>query len=199
MARSLRVGRVPAASDGGGKFYGLKDGDTATMTVLVDIDEIVSVDQYALWDFNPAPVWVHCGDDDPGMDLGLKPGYRAFVPVEIEIEGTKEIRFWSIGIGLHRELSEIAEMAEGLKGLIIKAKRTGSGLKTRYSVLSTGKRAKSLPKDLPTVDDVIAELGPEDREGILELLKERTGMSFEKLVETVTGAKASEDEEFEEV
>lgn len=193
--RALRVGTVPSAQSGESSFWSLEEGQTAVMTILAEVDEIVSVDQFAIWDVKPAPVWVNIGDEDPGRELGLKPSYRAFVPVEID----GERKLWSVGIGVHRQLHEIGTMADGLKGLVIKAKRTGSGLKTRYTVLSTGKRAKTVPEGF-TVDEIVEMLGPDTREGILELIEERTGMSFTKLLNSMgRGAGSATDEDVDEV
>lgn len=187
--RKLRVGTLP--SNSGGQFLSLKDGDNLQLTILCGGSEIVSVDQFSIWDFNPAPVWVDCGDDDPGYELGLRPSYRAFLPVLVTIDGTPQVRIWSVGLGLHRDLVEIDEMSGGLEGLIVRAKRSGSGLKTRYTVVSTGKHEKSMPSDVPSTDDIIATLGPEDRSGILDLLRQRTGMGFEALKAKMTAGKDS--------
>lgn len=179
--RSIRVGVTPSAGGGEGIFFSLEDGQQAEMILLANRDELVSVDQYAMWDYKPAPVWVDTGaPDDPGRELGLKSQYRAFIPVWLTIDGVKQVKLWSVGIGVHREIEDIDGMVDGLKGLKIRAKRTGSGLKTRYKVISTGSYVKTgLPEY--TVEMVIDNLGPDSRESIIELIENRTGQSYESL------------------
>ena len=200
--RALRVGRTPSASGGDSQFWSLKDGDVATITMLAELDEIVSVDQFSIWDFNPAAVWVDSGSGDPGYELGLTPGYRAFIPISVVIDGTEEVKVWSVGIGLHRTISEVAQMTGTLKGLICRAKRTGSGLKTKYVLISTGKMAIKLPKNIPSSDDIIATLGPDTREGIIKLIEDRSGSSFATLLKNAgkaSGTVAELETEVEEI
>jgi hypothetical protein len=192
--RAVRVGMTPTAVGGDSMYWSLGENETAQLTLLADLNEIISVDQYAIWDFKPAPVWVDCGADDPGPELKLKPSYRAFVPVLVSIDGKDEVKLWSVGIGIHRNLHEIGEMSDGLKGLVIKAKRTGAGLKTRYTLVSTGKRVPKLPATIEQ-DKILEALGPEDRAGIIEMIENRTGMSFGKLKAQMLGEDTTEVDE----
>ncbi len=134
--RSVRVGKVPgSSSETSATFWNLKEGDVYDLTVLVNLDQIVSVDQFALWDFVPAAIWVSIGSEDPGYELGLKPGYKAFVPVAGDFGDGPEVKVWAIGIQIHRTLAEISEMNDGLEHVVVRAKRTGKGMSTRYTVM----------------------------------------------------------------
>jgi hypothetical protein len=197
--RGLRIGKIPLANSSAPSFWSLKDGETAQLTILVSLDEVVSVDQYALWDFNPAPVWVSCGSNDPGVELGLKPTYRAYIPVAKLTDGVEEVKIWSVGIGIHRQLADVSALADGMKGLIIRVRREGSGLKTRYTIVSTGKRASSLPLRIPTVADICAMLGPETRDEIIALIEARTGQTYSRIQELYKPSNGVEEMEVEEV
>ena len=189
----VRVGKAPSAKSEGGAFWNAKEGETYELTLLCEPDAIVSVDQVALWDISPAPIWVSIGSTDPSRELGVKPTYRAFMPVLVN--GDAEIKIWSMPVSVHRDLVEIATMSDGLVGMIVKFKRTGSGKTTKYTVVGTPKRGKSLPKSVPTVDDIISRLGPETREEIIEMIEERAGMEYSavvKMYQTKNGVKPGE-------
>ena len=159
LPKSVRIGsKAPEA--GGNAFWSLKE--KTVIQVLVNSDKIVSVDQYAMWDVTPAPIWIDIGDDDPGKELGLKPGYRAFVPVKVTVDGEEQIRIWSIPITVHRQLDEIDDMVEGLEGVIIRANRTGTGRTTKYTLIPTGKKEAVVAADVPSPLDIVAQLGPAD-------------------------------------
>lgn len=184
MARKIRVGEVPSSGDGGNGtgFWNLKEGQTVELTLLASMDEIVSVDQFALWDLNPAPIWASIGADDPGYELNLKPGYKAFVPVAFEGDDGPEVKLWAIGIGLHKELAELAEVYDDIKNIVVRAKRVGSGLTTKYSVIALPKGKPIGGVTAPTVDEVIAQLGPETRDDVISFIVERTSMSWESII-----------------
>ena len=192
MARTIKVGQKPNAGGGGNGFWGPKADEIYEVTILAAMETIVSVDQITLWDYNPAPSWVYCGSDDPSHDLNVKPGYRAFVPVLVKGDEEGKPRIWSMPVSVHRMLCEIGEMAE-LEGLIVKVKKTGSGIKTKYTIVSTGKTADLRKvKDIPSPDDIIGRLGPETREEIIQMIVERAGKSWAE----ITGkADATDDDE----
>ena len=192
MARKINVGVKPqAGGGGGGMFWGPKVDQVHEVTLLANVDELVSVDQCTMWDFNPAPSWVYCGPDDPSHDLGLKPGYRAFMPVLVKDDESGEPRLWSMPISVHRQLCVIGDMDE-LKGMVVRVKKTGAGMKTKYVLVSTGRRTDIKKVAIPSPEDIISRLGPEDRESIIQLIEERSGRKFSELT---TGKKDSDSEE----
>lgn len=183
MARKISVGAKPSTGGGnGGGWWGPKADEIHEVTLLASDAEIVSVDQCTIWDINPAPSWVYCGSDDPSHDLGLKPGYRAFIPVLVKGDEEQKPRIWSMPISAHRALCDIAEMQD-LKGLVVKVKKTGTGIKTKYVIVSTARVANiKKVEDIPTADDIISRLGPETREGIIAMIEERAGRKWKEIV-----------------
>jgi hypothetical protein len=183
MARKISVGAKPSTGGGnGGGWWGPKTDEIHEVTLLASDAEIVSVDQCTIWDINPAPSWVYCGSDDPSHDLGLKPGYRAFIPVLVKSDEEQKPRIWSMPISAHRALCDIAEMQD-LKGLVVKVKKTGTGIKTKYVIVSTARVANiKKVEDIPNADDIISRLGPETREGIIAMIEERAGRKWKEIV-----------------
>jgi hypothetical protein len=191
---AVRIGKSPS-SKGDANFWSIKDGETHDVTLLWNVDEIVSADQAALWDFNPAPIWVTCELDDPSIELGVKPGYRAFMPVQVNIDGTPVVKIWSMPISVHRSIEEIGMMEDGvLAGMIVRVKRSGAGMRTKYTVVASTKRNKS-PLPAPTPEDVVKTLNPMDRDGIISMLEKTTGMSYSRLIEVCQKRAAAKAEE----
>jgi hypothetical protein len=196
-AKGIRIGTPPPeAGNSNTSFWSLKDGNKVRATILANLDEIVSVDQYAIWEINPAPIWVDIGADDPGRDLGLKAGYRAFVPIKITVDGEEQVKLWSISMTIHRELQAIDDAIEGLKGAVLAISRTGAGKMTRYSIVPTGKKVTVNPGDGPTIQEIVDSLGPDTREGVIEMIEQRTSMPWSAVVKKIKGA--SEDNSDEE-
>lgn len=183
MARKISVGAKPSTGGGNsGGWWGPKADEIHEVTLLASDAEIVSVDQCTIWDINPAPSWVYCGSDDPSHDLGIKPGYRAFIPVLVKGDEEQKPRIWSMPISAHRALCDIAEMQD-LKGLVVKVKKTGQSIKTKYTIVSTA-RVVNIKKveDIPSSDDIISRLGPETREEIIAMIEERAGRKWKEIV-----------------
>jgi len=157
-------------TNGGGSWLTLKAGDYEDVTVLVDAKEILQCEQCAIWlDDGASPVWVYTGAEDPSHDLGVEKRYRAYLPVLTE-EG--ESKVWSMGKQAHGQLLDISDAGGSLKGMVIRIKRTGSGLSTRYSIVPKGK--KKDVSDVPEVD-VIAMLGPLESDEVKQMIAKRFG------------------------
>lgn len=196
--RKIQVGSKPQAGGGNGSgFWGPKADEIYEITLLANDSDIVSVDQCTIWDYNPAPSWVYCGSDDPSHDLGIKPGYRAFIPVLVKGDEEQKPRIWSMPISVHRQLCDIAEMQE-LAGLVVKVKKTGAGIKTKYTIVAS---AKVVPirkiADIPSPNDIIGRLGPETREEIITMIEERAGKSWAEI--TGKSKVATNDDGIEEL
>lgn len=177
----------PVGDAKSGMFLSVPNDKTVELKVLVNGKDIPSIDQCALWSFfNPSPVWTYIGEDDPSNDLGVKRGYRAFVQVSYKDDrGEQKVKLWSIPIGVHKQLSELEEVLGGLKGQVLRVKKSGSGLKTKYTVVSTGKRYKITEKVL-SQEEVLDLLGPFTRDEIIDVIEERCKMSFDEVVAYVT-------------
>lgn len=176
-APGIKVGKAPSkpgsrGDDGLRSMFWSAPADTVVEAkVLVGVDQIVSAEQCAIWKINPAPIWVYSGTGDPADALNIRPGYRAFLPILIKDEDGKPIiKLWSMSIGCHRQIAEIAEALGDIAGHIIRIKREGSGLSTKYSILPIGKKV-AITEDVPTVDQIIELMGPFDREEIIKKIE----------------------------
>lgn len=190
---SLKIGNIPGRESANSIFFGLKEGDVKDLVILHDINEIVSAEQVAIWDMNPALIWIVAEFDDPSRELGLKSAYRAFVPVLVTNEqGEKVQKIWSITRTMHAQLADIAEASgASIKGLVVRAKRTGAGLRTKYAITSTGRFAKSMPEGVMSSQDVIGAINVMDRDGIINYITSTSGLSYERFKDRVAAIEAS--------
>lgn len=157
-------------------FFSPKPDQTYKLTLLYNIDQIVSCDQFEIWDTKPAIIWPDIGPSDPGRLLHLRPQWRSFIPVLVD--DSTEPLIWAMKRKQHEAIMEASDAAEeDTKGMIVQFKRVGSGMTTRYSVTATPRRAKTLPKD------VIAP------EAIAKMLNERTADEVIKEITTALGMK----------
>lgn len=160
-----------------GNWLNIKPNEVVDATILVEAADIISVDQCAIWlEDGNSPVWVYTGPEDPSHALGVDKRYRAYLPLLVD----GEPRVWSMGKQAHGSILEISDASGSIKGFVIRIKRTGAGLKTRYSIVPKGKR-----EDVSEVDevDVIAMLGPTETSEIEVMLAKRFGYgSYEEFV-----------------
>lgn len=174
MSNPIRKGTdILGKRSGESQFVGLKAGDAVEMASLVDMDELLSVDQMVIWlDDGNSPMWPAIGPSDPGHELGIKPRFRAYLPVVIL--DTDEVKIYSFGIRVARTLQEMDEEFGGLAGHTFKVKRKGMGLATNYTVIPTGKNIDVDEYEMP---DIIPQLGPTNRNDIVDLLVETGAVS----------------------
>jgi hypothetical protein len=187
----IRKGRKAIADvgSGAGDFVKIGDGDAVDMVSVVDMDEMLSVDQHAIWlEGGNSPMFPCIGKDCPGCELGNQPRFRAFVPVKLVETG--EPKVFSFGIQIARALEELDEEFGGLAGNVFRVKRKGSGLATTYTVVALGKKRKVSEDDI--IEDLEEKIGPTTRAGILALLEE-TGA-----IEDIIEEEELEEEEEEE-
>lgn len=182
----IKTGVDPRSIERGNmtKWMKLEPNSSIDIVCLVEAEEIISCEQCAIWltDGN-SPVWVYTGAEDPMHDLGLAKRYRAFIPVLVG----DEVQVWPVGIQAHTALMEIADAIDSIKGQKLRAKRTGSGLATKYTVINMGKRV-----DVSHVDevDVISMLGPLTTEGVRQLIAERLGCEdYDEVLRKAKGKK----------
>lgn len=178
----VRIGVTPTSTESNNLFWGLKEGDVVEVVILHDVEEIVSAEQIAMWNVKPPLIWTVNEADDPAYELGLKTSYRAFVPVLVKNResGENELRVWSISKQMHMNLCEIGEAMGGtLVGAVVKAKRTGSGLKTRYSITNTGRTFKNIEEiEIPSSEDIVRMLKLMSREEVIQHIENTTGMTY---------------------
>lgn len=179
--------RTRAQDENRVRFLQLKDGEFAKVVVLVDSDEIISIEQCAIWkDDGNSPVWTYLGEEDPSHDLDIKRVYRAFLPVLTE-DG--EQKLFAMGKQNHSLIMEIAESMGELAGGEIRIKRVGTKLNTRYHITSTGNR-KDISKQ-PDVD-ILSILGPLTIPGVQALIAEKLGVeSYQDVLDMYKGKSSS--------
>lgn len=168
-----------AAPQGGGptNFLKVTEEEPAVFAPLVTLDELVSIDQHEFWETNPAVLFPCIGDGCPACAAGHKPKYKAFLPV---VTPAGESKIFAFSISIERQIESIAEEVGSLVGVVLKVKRTGSGLRTKYTVISTGKRVKT------------AGVTPIDIESEIEVL---SGPQITERLEAIGFIDSSSDEE----
>lgn len=150
------------------EFIGLKDGEKVTLASLVNMKNLLSIDQHAIWlDGGNSPMFPCIGEGCPGCERGNTPRFRAFLPVVTHPDG--EAKIFAFGIKVARALEELDSEFGGLKGHLFTVKRKGTGLATNYTVIAVGKK---LDVDSVVAPNVEEKLGPTTRAGILLLLQE---------------------------
>jgi len=168
--KAIRKGRkaIGDAGVGTSDFVRISDGDVVDMVSLVNMDDLLSIDQHAIWlDGGNSPMFPCIGEDCPGCEVGNQPRFRAFLPVVLVEEGVQKI--YSFGISVARALEELDDEFEGLAGHVFRIKRKGTGLGTTYTVIAMGRTRKIDKYDALDVEE---KLGPVTRKGILDLLEE---------------------------
>jgi len=183
-----------SSTGGGNAFFKLGAGDTADVVILSGANDILSCEQCAIWIDDPdvmSPVWVYTGGDDPSNELGIPRGYRAYIAILHD----GEPKIWSLSKTVHNQLLDISDAGALEPGAMVRVKRTGAGLKTRYSVVPRGKS-----KDVEDVDvpDILEALGPLTSEGVWDMLTERLGMTREDVIARYGKKKKSRTELAEE-
>lgn len=165
---------MPRQSGGSSVFVKTPDGEKVDVVPMVNMDDLISIDQHSIWlDGGNSPMFICIAGSDelcPGCQLDSKPKYQGYLPVmQLNEDGNTELKVFSFGIQVARQLAEIDEAVEGIKGKKLRIKREGKGLQTKYSIVNLGKTVKLDGDPIDPVD----HLGPTDREGILKLLTDR--------------------------
>lgn len=174
MSPVFRTGRVKAAGEGGaGKFVKLEAEKPLDLIIMWPTEKMISFDQHAIWRDEGASPMFPCikgtGKKCPGCEIGDKPRFRGVMPVVEQTDAEKTVKIWSFGIQTARDLQDIEDATGNLVGLLIRVKRTGTGLKTRYSVVSLGKKF-NVERLVSKIPDIAAELGPTDPAEIRRML-----------------------------
>lgn len=156
-------------SSGGSKFLNILPDESVILAPMVGLEEMISADMHQHWNCSP-PVYHPCvGRSCPGCIVGNEARFKGFLPVMVK--GETEPIIYSFTISVYNQLEELEDSlddGESLAGMAIKIKRTGSGLKTRYLVIGTGKRIEF---DIEP-PDIVPFLGPVTVEEIWDLLDE---------------------------
>jgi len=163
-------GRIRKAGEKG-KFLSIQPDDRISMTPLVDpMVDMISTDIHEHWDVNPFvahPCLRLAGTKCPSCEMGHEPRFKAYLPVMLR-DG--DVKVFAFGISVYRKIELLSEELGNLVGKVLRVVRTGSGLKTRYDVIATGKKVNI--DDVEEID-IIKLLGPTNYDEILELLESR--------------------------
>ncbi len=168
------------------KFVTLGDGRT-NVNFLTDVDApdgeepngqncILFFGRYELWDTvdeegNKRPtIFPMLEGKDPGKMLGLTSKFRALALVTQGDSDT--VKILGMSKSVYNGLVEIKEAAGTLKGKEVSILRTGSGIKTRYTVTNTGNTAE-ISGDIE--ENLLDHIGPDTFEEQIEAL-EKVGM-----------------------
>lgn len=152
---------------GSGKFLSISPDESVTIAPLTNSADMISAEMHEFWEVNPLVSMPCLGPGCPACLTKNKPKFKAFLQV---INQDKQVKIFSFGISIARQLEEIEESLGEIKGHVLRIKRNGSGLKTRYVVTPLGKKISVSGVDLY---DVESELGPITVEDQTRVLRER--------------------------
>lgn len=164
----IRKGADKVYKEGGKSsiFMTLKDGDSVSVALLGGTDEILSVDMHSWWDVTPAPHLVCLGSkaECPSCQLGHESKVKSYIPIVTQ-EG--EPKLLIAGAQIINALKELEIEVKNLKGVVVRIKRNGKGLSTRYVTMGTGKKVKVDGFEVPELEPA---LGPLTYEGQVEVM-----------------------------
>lgn len=158
-----------ASGGGSGLFLSIKADNNYEVVPMVGLDQMVHAQMHEYWDIRPAVFHPCIGKDCPGCLAGNDPRFKGYLPVIVK--GESEPKVYAFTVSVYKQLEEIEDLQEDgtLAGKVLKIKRSGSGLKTRYTIMPTGKTVDINEVEVP---DFIRFLGPTEVEGITSLLRE---------------------------
>lgn len=162
---------IPAGDSDGAGFISLKDGDKIQLAPLQGLDGMISADMHEYWDIRPAIYHPCVGKDCPGCAVGNEPRFKGYMPVVVK--GEDGVSIWPFTISVYRQLETLEEAlyedGKDLGGNVLAVSRQGSSLKTRYSIMGTGRTVDMTDIEEP---DFISRLGPQTIPEIWDLLEE---------------------------
>ncbi len=202
MAKFSKGGDVKA---GNGGMFLTPDKDKGTIVyLLTDKDGIRwTANQVSCFVSNGKPCnasWISVGKDDPGIaELGLKgDGYAAWIPVAIKENDEWVVKFWqtnktnhSVVAGLEAEWPKVVGLR--LKIAMVNKRWTVSALPPAAKGNPTDAELKELVSAIPDDDTFGEVLGPDNAQGVRELLMKRLNVPTWKQVLIAFGVKSSGD------
>jgi hypothetical protein len=144
-----------AGNGKGGKFLTLAVDVPTDVIMAHELDAIQSVDMHDWWDYTPAPHLVCLGEDCPSCAVGHEARTRSYVGV---ITREKEVKYLASGAQIVAQLEKYAKALGSISGRLMQFEKTGSGMKTKYSVLSLGKKMNIAEFVLPDLEELLGPL-----------------------------------------
>lgn len=212
MARFNTGGEVQAGS--GGAFLS-PDKEKATTVWLLGGKERIRwiANQASCFVQNGKPCnasWASVGPDDPAHELGLKAdGYVAWVPVAVKNgDGSFDVKLWQTNKTNHASVAEFEKEwdMDGLRMKIV------FGVNKRWTVSAlmphkdgpSKEQLAELTAKIPDDETFGKLIGPDDANGVWELLMKRLNVSSRNAVRKAFGVAskaegASDDIEVEDV
>lgn len=138
-------------------FLTLKDGDSVSVAILGGLEEVLSVDEHSWWDYTPAPHLVCLGSvaECPSCQLGHKARTKSYLPV---VTQDGEAKFLIAGAQIINALKELENEVGNLNGAVIRVKRNGAGLMTKYVTMGTGKQVDVSKFSVPDLEPALGPL-----------------------------------------
>jgi hypothetical protein len=143
---------------------------------------------------------------DPGLELGIKTSYNAWVPVAVKEEGVLVTKVWQTNKTNHTALVNMAPDWD-MVGLRVKIAMVNNrwGVTPMPPVKNGGPTKEEVAEavaNIPEENVLGALLGPEDAQGVKELLMKRLNVTTWGAVQTafkVPVTEVDEDVEVEEI
>lgn len=153
--------------------------------------------------------WISVGNDDPAHELGLKTdGYVAWIPVVVkDSDGSWKIQIWQTNRTNHAAVAEFEKEWElfglRMKILMVNGRWTVQALPPHKDGPSKT-QVEALLADIPNDEEFGKLVGPDDAEGVWQMLAKRLNVPGREQVRAAFGvakkaAAADDDIEVEDV
>lgn len=180
----LKSGSAGLSEVGGNKFVKVETGQSVEIIPLTSVEppygeeangsnSVLSFNQYTKWmddlpDGALSPMFPAIGGpSDPGKMLGLESRFRALLLCLVK--GEEEEKVFVMGVSVFKQLIDIEQALDekSIKGKVLKVSKTGSGLRTKWRIVPTG---KSVEFEGEPETNLVDHVGPTTREEIIEML-----------------------------
>lgn len=171
----VKKGKENIGGGGNNVFVKLPPNEPISITPLTGLDEMISFEHHSIWlDAGNSPQFP-CSQDEncPGCMIGNQARSRGLLNVMIKTDEGMKVQVWAFGMSVMKSLAEIEEAMDNgsIAGHVIRVKKTGQGLGTKYSVVPTANSAKTMPAESEHID-LVPLVGELDRDKIVAMLEE---------------------------
>jgi hypothetical protein len=183
MASSIGVGFDPRKASG--QWLKIDGSTPIEAVILCEVTEIFSCEQVTLWlDEGRSPMWPYTGPEDPLHDLKLEKRFAAYLPISVD----GEQKIWRMPISAYKQIWELHDTVGSVRGMIIRIKKEGAGIKTKYLITQKA-MSKKMPE--PFEGDILEMLGPSDSDAVKQMLEDRFDMPYADVVKVHGPSKGS--------
>lgn len=136
---SIRIGTHGEARNNR-LFWTVPNGATVRAKFLADHKHVISGEFCSTFAPDDTElIWAHCGDDDPGTDIGVKPRFSLLVPMLVKVGDEKITRIVRLPKSVMRQIDSLSVTYPTIRGLIVDITRSDNGKWAEYTIASTGK------------------------------------------------------------